>query len=426
MGYFIHSPDDNINISGLVVPLSWFITQESLYTLSAPYVSREYFQANYPETGDSAKHVLFTRYGQDSGSVPYIDGDNYISNKLAYEAAYNAYLAAQELPQTLEGAKTYQINLAATYFGEIVKTAGVVYAGIIFNSAPDLYARWKNEHDYALRNSVLLTGHYLKDIFNNEITLLSVAQLTEIIDLMDEFFWAAQQVYDNHVDAINALGTIGAVLAYDYTTNWSVTPYDKGLTFFASYATSIDADYAGGAATGTATGGAAVLNGYLDLAHGDTRYVSYDGTSNVDSAQVGTIYLEKFKPNYSGTPATDQVIFSIAKADADSTNLIELAHKATTGNLESTIKDSSDVLIATINFGVWSPVSGTDYFILAHYDITTGDTYIKINGVQFGSTDTSTGTRDANIDLLRIGSGYNSGSPVASNFSIGRLHVSSL
>jgi hypothetical protein len=265
----------------------------------------------------------------------------------------------------------------------------------------------------------------VRDIINQEVSM-DIAALNEFVDEIDEFYWEAKQIYDDHVDAINALGTITNVLAYDYTTGWSaiIIPFDNGLTLNASYASSIDATYSGGTATGTAFGSAAIAATYLDLAHNDARYVSYDGTSNVDNQQTGSIIFT-FKPAYTGAPVADKVFFSISKANADSTNLIQLTHKITTGNLVLTIKDQADAAIATITFGAWSPVSGTNYKISVHYDLTVGATWLKIDDVQLGTTDTNTGTRSADIDLLRIGSGYNAAAAEVSNFSIKNLYISS-
>ena len=416
MGYFIHTADSLINVDGLVVPLAWFITQEAAYTLPSGYVSREYHQ--------SAQHVLYSTTGQADGGSPWTDGDAYIANKATYQAAYTAYLAAQALPQTLADAKTYQINLMRAY-ALTIQDNGVTVGGITYKSSAIYYDRWKNEHDYAVRNSALLTSYYLTDISGNQVLMPSVAVLTGIIDNVDKFNWNMQQVIDFHEIGINAINTtIADVLAYDYTTHWATTPYDAGLSFYASYASSINADYAGGSVAGTAFGGAAIAGAYLDLAHNDARYVSYDGTSNVDAQQVGTVLIEAFKPNYSGTPASTQVIFSIAKANANSTNLIKLSHLITTGHLQLVIKDQADSAIATIDLGAWVPVSGTDYKITVHYDITAGDSWVLIDDVQIGTTNASTGTRSALIDLLRVGSGYNSGAAETSNFKIKKIHVS--
>lgn len=414
MGQFIHSNDQIIIIDDSgnqsIYDATWWIANEEV-TYALPSTAT----LQYYRFGEI--HAWHTPTGVEQGTLPWAAGDTYISKKATYDADYFIYTLG-----TVANAKTHQIGLVGAYYSTVVDD-GLTYGGITYQSSSRYYDRWKNEHDYALRTSALLGSYYLNDISGNEVVMPDVATLTNIINDMDEFYWELRQVRDNHKDAINALGTIEDVLAYDYTTGWPITPFDTGLTLYASYASSIDADYGGGTVTGTATGGAAIADGWLDLAHNDARYVSYDGTSNVDNQQIGSIILQ-VKPNYSGAPAADKSFVSIAKADGDSTNLIQLTHKITTGNLQLDIKDDADSSIASINFGAWTPVSGTTYKIAIHYDITTGNTWIRIDDVQFGSTDTSTGTRSASIGLLRIGSGYNSAAAELSNFAVKLLHIS--
>jgi hypothetical protein len=415
MSTFRHTPNDIIYFDSDSMPLSFFLTQEATYALPAGMTEQRYISGVSYKASDNIKEVSY--------AIPNATIAGYITNKTTYVANYAAYVAAQTLPQTLAAAKLYQISLLSTY-RESLRDLGIILSGIIYQASQLYYARWKNEHDYALRASALLGSYYLADILGAPVSMGSVAQLTGIIDDIDEYYWILQQNYDAHVTAINLLGTIGAVLAYDYTTGWPITPYSGTRTFYAPYSATINATFCGGTGTGTAFGGAAIASGYLDLAHADARYVSYDGTSNVDSAQVGFESVV-IKPNYSGTPASDQVFISIAKANADSTNLIQITHKITTGQLNVTIKDSSDVSIVSINFGVWAPTAGTDYKIAFHWDLTVGANVLRINDVQFGTTNTATGTRSTAVDLLRVGSGYNSGAAETSNFKVKLLDVSS-
>ena len=81
-------------------------------------------------------------------------------------------------------------------------------------------------------------------------------------------------------------------------------------TFYASYASDINGNWGDGVLTGTATGGAAVSAGFLDLAHDDIRYVSYVSADNFAGAQTGCIRFI-VKPNYSGTPSTQEIFFDI-------------------------------------------------------------------------------------------------------------------
>jgi len=194
---------------------------------------------------------------------------------------------------------------------------------------------------------------------------------------------------------------------------------NAAVTSWATYTSNINLNFGGGVLTGVATGGAAVAGNKLDLAHDDLRYVSYSGTLNAPGTQTGTI-RKKFTPNYSGTPSNNQIIYSLTKAAGDTTNAINIQHSAG-GDLRAVIKDSSDVVIFAVNFAAFSPTAGVEYEIELNYDISGGASRLFLNGVQQGATDTSTGTRDGNIGLLRIGS--NEGATADSNFSLADLIV---
>lgn len=423
MGYFLHHPDGYVNIGGLIVPLAWFLTQEPAYSLPAECLGREYMQEDHPVIDDPSKHVLFTRFSQESGSLPYIDGDTYISKKSTYEIAYQAYLDQQALPQTVADAKTYQINKTLAYRHD-KEDDGVIVSGVTYQSAASYYDRWKNEHDYALRNSFLLSGYYVTDINGNEVTMLDVEELTTLVTTIDEFYWSLRKTFDDHAQAINALATIPDILAYDYTTGWVPTPFDTTTTFYASFAIAVVADYAVGSTTLTAVGGASISDGWLDLSFNDNRYVDGSAIANADSQQIGTISF-LYKPNYSGAPANDQSIFVITKVELDYVNRIQLVHSSTGPNLFITINDSTGVQIISADLGNWIPVAGTEYNFVFHYDITTGNTWLKIDNVLVGAVDTTTGTRDSNIGLLRIGNTWDTYSPTYSNFKMKNLRISS-
>jgi hypothetical protein len=58
-----------------------------------------------------------------------------------------------------------------------------------------------------------------------------------------------------------------------------------------------------------------------------------------------------------------------------------------------------------------------------NWDITAGASRLFVNGKQFGATITATGVRNSSIGLLRVGGGYDSTSPLASNFGIEKLII---
>jgi hypothetical protein len=175
---------------------------------------------------------------------------------------------------------------------------------------------------------------------------------------------------------------------------------------WATYTTDINLNYGGGTLTGTATGGASIVGNKLDLTGDTVQYVDYDADLNADSQGVGAIKI-KITPDYTGAPANDGNFFTITKNAGDADNLITLIHKTATGNLDLQINNTAGVTIINVTLGVWSPTSGTEYEFELNFDVTTGETRLFIDGIQFGATQVGTGARSAVINLLRIGSDVN-------------------
>lgn len=186
------------------------------------------------------------------------------------------------------------------------------------------------------------------------------------------------------------------------------------LSCLARYISNINLDYslAGGSLTGTPTGAVIINNGKLDLTGGAAyKYVDYVATNNAASLQVGCMRV-RITPNYSGTPATNQLFIRVAQANASSNNVCGFFH-ANTGQINLRIFNSSGASIITATLGLWAPVAGTTYEFEFNWDITTGATRLFIDGVQFGATQTATGTRSGAVALLRIGESQT----IASNFA---------
>lgn len=169
--------------------------------------------------------------------------------------------------------------------------------------------------------------------------------------------------------------------------------------FGASYTTNINGVWGDGTLTGAAVGGATITGNRLDLTGESIKYVDYDADLNADSQQVGCIRF-KLTPNYSGAPASIKNFISISKQAGFNDNGIKIFQSSTVIFIQ--IADSAAGSIVS-NAESWSPVSGTTYEIELNWDITTGATRLFIDGVQLGSTQTGTGTRDANINLFRVG-----------------------
>jgi hypothetical protein len=177
---------------------------------------------------------------------------------------------------------------------------------------------------------------------------------------------------------------------------------DATYTCAGNYTTSIDLIDGDGTLTGTGTGSPAVSGGKLDLDGPGVKYVDYDADLNADSQQVGCIRL-KITPNYTGNPAAIVQFFVISKASGDPDNIIDVRHN-TNGTINVIMRDSVSGIIQSGTLAVWSPTAATEYEFEFNWDVTAGATRFFIDGTQLGSTLTGTGTRDANIALLRIGS----------------------
>lgn len=181
---------------------------------------------------------------------------------------------------------------------------------------------------------------------------------------------------------------------------------EPGLAFYSPLTSSLDATFGGGSLTGTAAGSAAISGGYLQMHLPGINYLTYAGAGNADGAiQTGAIRFT-LKPNYSGSPTgANMALFSIAKAHGDAKNLIYIHHN-TSGTLVVQCLDSAGSFIINVGLGAWSPTSGTDYLFEYNWDYTAGAHRLFIDGVQLGSTIGTTGTRSADIGLIRLGSLY--------------------
>lgn len=185
-------------------------------------------------------------------------------------------------------------------------------------------------------------------------------------------------------------------------------------TFNAQYNIDTNGDYGGGSLTGTASGaviaasGGEFSQGALNCNGGTVKYVYYTATGNADSAQVGAISMW-IKPNYSGVPAGVRQFFSISKDHSTLPNLIESYHNSGDGHVWFRCFDSAGSSIFSADLGVWTPVSGTQYYFEWNYDITLGASRLFIgvasgNATQLGATQSATGTRSsANIGFFNLG-----------------------
>jgi hypothetical protein len=164
--------------------------------------------------------------------------------------------------------------------------------------------------------------------------------------------------------------------------------------------------------------GATVTGGYLDCTGGTLKHCTYEDSSNFPSGQTGTIIFG-IKPNFSSNPSTTQQIIYSALSGTDAKNQISLIHK-TNGKINLQCTNSVGAVVIAVDIGTWQPTSGVDYVIALTFDFTTGATKLFIDGVQLGTTITTTftaGTRG----VFRIASDYASTASSRSFFNFIRM-----
>ncbi len=213
MGIFRHHPDGHIHIDDLYMPLSFFVTQEPLYTLPSPWTSRYYDQASI--------HKLSNLETVEGGPFPWGDGDSYISKKSIYESAYDAYLNP---PLTLEQAKTLKISELQSY-AATKRSGKVIYSSNTYPSIKNFLERIMHEYEKFNRVGSLPGGYYVLDHLDNEISFTVLSDLEDLIDRIIELHWECDKVEDNHRQSINALVSVESVQSYDFTTGWPSIPY---------------------------------------------------------------------------------------------------------------------------------------------------------------------------------------------------------
>lgn len=192
----------------------------------------------------------------------------------------------------------------------------------------------------------------------------------------------------------------------DYTVQ-ALDLTDPNLDFAATFELQLDADVTLGSASDTATvsGIVPLSDGELvlrDTASGSSAALDYATTSNVDGiTQVGTFKF-KLRPDFTGTVATAQHLFTIENS-AGNQNLINLQITNAGALLLTVNGQNGAAIIASVSLGVFAWVKGTEVEFELNLDITTGATRLFLDGVQQGTTQTQTGNRNTNIDTFQLG-----------------------
>lgn len=208
---FIHIDD---GLGEIVLPLSFFMIQEPLYNLPAPYIIRHYVPPTFHSLGDGK-----SRFG---GSLPYTEGDTYISKKDLYETAYYNYL--NPIP-TLEEAKIIRISEVDDYSYNI-KLGKVIYNTNTYFSRNNFLDKIKNEFERFTRIGSLPVGFYVSDENYAQISFTVLSNLSDLIDKILELWYLCDVNDDYHRTQINALSTVSAIQSYDFTTGWPAVPFN--------------------------------------------------------------------------------------------------------------------------------------------------------------------------------------------------------
>jgi len=217
----------------------------------------------------------------------------------------------------------------------------------------------------------------------------------------------------------------GQAITEDFTTDEDFAYNSTDVEFipindtkaFALYESSIDLTGALGSKTGTATGGAGISNGKLDLSFSDTRHVDYVPLNNITPLlNKGCIEFD-LTPNYTGVPAAQQDFWH--SAGSGSNNRLLISHLAS-GQVLIRIYDSLGTIINTFQAS-WSPASGQEYAFSINWDWVLAESRVFIAGTQFATTSTGSGTRTEAVTDWRIGGG--SAGTSISNFKLDNLAV---
>ena len=164
-----------------------------------------------------------------------------------------------------------------------------------------------------------------------------------------------------------------------------------GAIFGAAFSTNEEGTWGDDSLDGSLQLGAVISGGKLDLTGGSQSHWKCPASTSLFTT-VGAMRI-RYTPTYSGSPSTDQYIFSIGNG-TNFTSSTYMRH-ANTGVVWLQVRDQLNNTICNADFGniPWAPVSGTEYEIEINFDLVTGATRLFINGTQHGFTDTTTGTR---------------------------------
>jgi len=176
----------------------------------------------------------------------------------------------------------------------------------------------------------------------------------------------------------------------------------RGETFFASYATSINADRGTAGLTGTAFGGAVITGGKLDLTGETVKFVTYPA-GNVDLSKKMAIEVD-YTPDYSGAPTSLKYIFAAGLDSSTFNNLTSLYHHTDGFMYFQVYKADGTIAHAIQFFDDFVAVSGTKVTFSLDID-SKGNAKLFKDGVQLGPTRAvdDTGSPRTTFDYFHVG-----------------------
>jgi hypothetical protein len=136
-----------------------------------------------------------------------------------------------------------------------------------------------------------------------------------------------------------------------------------------------------------ASGAAGIFGGsYISMNSASLKGVMYPGYANLPTASVFSVLL-RIIPRYSGTPATNQVLWSMNSIGSLGPHQIELTHNSGTGFFGVRMAANGGSAIAFSSGVAFVPVSGTPVDIMVAWDGTTltGGLKFGVDGVQLAA-----------------------------------------
>lgn len=279
--------------------------------------------------------------------------------------------------------------------------------------------------------------------FTNLVEILSISQSGGIVSF-EAAFTRFSNGRPSFISPSRLIGSKTSETVFDLSPSGSAALYALGMNvrlfdswmgenvvLYTNFEDSLNANWSVGEAIGLEEGSPVITSGFLDLTGSNVTAVGYSGNGNATSIkQLGAIRI-KVKPNYSGTPGTDQYFVSIGNPSGLNANVINIYHTSA-GLLKAEIFAYNETNIVTIS-NSWSPTSGTTYEIEFNFDLgneyifDTGASRLFVDGTQVSSTNTSIGCIGLNNNRTREVIYINLGSDrtltKTSNFSIGEFII---